>query len=279
MLKAPACLPALRQLAPRLSSTSTVVLLHNGLGVREELIRGLWPDKSQRPTLIQGVTSAGIRTLDPFSVQLEGRGAWTFAAVPSAASSADTAASASLLSTINLLSTLTRASGSLITPSIVPWRQFEDAALLKLAINAAINPLTALFRVPNGELAREAFRPLLNLLIEETSVVLRSLVDADGRPLLPSSDFATEALKATVMDVARRTASNRSSMLVDVEAGRPTEIDFISGHLVRLAASTGKAAPLNALLREKVATLGSSGAASLTVTGLLCDFRSSLSCS
>jgi len=277
-LKAPAFLPALRQLAPRLSPSSTIVLLHNGLGVREELIRELWPDAAKRPTLVQGITSAGVRTVEPFDVRLEGRGAWTFATVPAAGNPSEPT---SLQATTGLLTTLARAPGSLVTPRVVPFLELQQAAYLKMAVNVAINPLTALFGVPNGELAGEAFGPLLDLLVGETSTVLRAMKDADGRPLLAATAFSAKTLKAAILDVALNTAGNRSSMLQDVDAGRPTEVDYISGHLSGIATSTGKNAPLNALLRQKVASLGTPDAVArpLTAAGLLREFESSSRCS
>jgi 2-dehydropantoate 2-reductase len=45
--------------------------------------------------------------------------------------------------------------------------------------------------------------------------------------------------------MAELTGANRSSMLQDVEAGRPTEIDAISGAVVREAERHGVAAPMN----------------------------------
>jgi 2-dehydropantoate 2-reductase len=68
---------------------------------------------------------------------------------------------------------------------------------------------------------------------------------------------AVNDLEATVFEVIHSTASNRSSMLQDVEAGRPTEIDFITGWLVRQANHHGVATPQNAELLESVRKHGS----------------------
>ena len=90
-------------------------------------------------------------------------------------------------------------------------------------VNAAINPLTALWRVPNGALLASADRRwLLARLVEEAANVAR----ARGL-VLPFEDPV-----AYTEGVCRSTAANRSSMLQDVERGRPTEIDSINGIII-----------------------------------------------
>ena len=106
----------------------------------------------------------------------------------------------------------------------------------KLLINAAINPLAALLRVTNGELARRpSARALMQGLAREGAQV------ADRSAIaLPYTDAAARAL-----EVAQATAHNRSSMLQDVERGRRTEIDAINGAIVNQAQRLGLDTPLN----------------------------------
>jgi 2-dehydropantoate 2-reductase len=95
----------------------------------------------------------------------------------------------------------------------------------KLVINAAINPLTALLRVSNGELiTRRSTRALMGLVARETATVAASL-----GIYLPYPDPVE-----MVESVARRTATNYSSMLKDVLRGSPTEIDSINGAIVQV---------------------------------------------
>lgn len=100
------------------------------------------------------------------------------------------------------------------------------ARLAKLLVNVAINPLAALFRVPNGALLDRPHRVLLDTLVREALPVLR----AQGL------DLNEAAALARVHAVARATAANRASMLQDMLAGRRTEIDAITGALLRMAA-------------------------------------------
>jgi 2-dehydropantoate 2-reductase len=55
--------------------------------------------------------------------------------------------------------------------------------------------------------------------------------------------------------MAALTGANRSSMLQDVEAGRPTEIDAISGAVAREGERRGVAAPLNQAMTLLVSSL------------------------
>jgi 2-dehydropantoate 2-reductase len=51
--------------------------------------------------------------------------------------------------------------------------------------------------------------------------------------------ISDEAAEQAALDAARQTAGNISSMRQDVEAGRPTEIEFLGGALLRLAERHG----------------------------------------
>ncbi|GFR41390.1 hypothetical protein Agub_g2073, partial [Astrephomene gubernaculifera] len=63
-----------------------------------------------------------------------------------------------------------------------------------------------------------------------------------------NAESAEAALYEWVLGVARATARNRSSMLQDVAAGRRTEVDYLSGWVLRVAAARGVAAPVNGAL-------------------------------
>jgi 2-dehydropantoate 2-reductase len=67
----------------------------------------------------------------------------------------------------------------------------------------------------------------------------------------------TADLPQQVATVIRATADNRSSMLQDVLAGRGTEIEYLTGHLLQLAARHGLAAPQNESLYRSICRLGS----------------------
>jgi len=91
----------------------------------------------------------------------------------------------------------------------------------KLAVNAAINPLVARFRIRNGQLRDRPFRPMVEALVTELALIMA----AEGMPA------PTSCWSALVWGVVEATANNRASMLQDVLAGRPTEVDSILGPL------------------------------------------------
>jgi 2-dehydropantoate 2-reductase len=104
-------------------------------------------------------------------------------------------------------------------------RDIRSARLRKLLANVCLNPVTAVFRVRNGELRKPPFAIFAEALAAEAAPVLA----AEGLDLTPG-----EAIRR-VMEVARATAGNRSSMLQDVLAGRRTENDHLTGALLRMA--------------------------------------------
>lgn len=95
----------------------------------------------------------------------------------------------------------------------------------KLAVNAAINPLVAHFRIRNGQLRDRPFRPMVESVIDEVT----ALMDAEGIAV-PDNGWS-----ALVWKVVEDTANNRASMLQDVLAGRHTEREAILGPLLGAA--------------------------------------------
>jgi 2-dehydropantoate 2-reductase len=122
----------------------------------------------------------------------------------------------------------------------------ERALWLKLAINCVINPLTAIYRCPNGELLRN---PDLEIEVQRLCGEIEQVSRAMGRV-----DVA-DCLRKSVAQVIRDTAANRSSMLQDVLAGRQTEIEYISAYLVELALGYGIPVPHHSATLNKVRAL------------------------
>ncbi len=116
---------------------------------------------------------------------------------------------------------------------VEPRADFDRALWEKLLVNAAINPVTADHGIPNGRLVDDPFRGQALALLEEA----RRAAELSGIRI--PADEAERRL----WSVVRSTAANRSSMLQDLERGRPTEIEAISGALVEIARSHGERLP------------------------------------
>jgi 2-dehydropantoate 2-reductase len=111
----------------------------------------------------------------------------------------------------------------------------------KAAINACINPITALARVRNGKIAEvKELWDIAEKIAEECEAVMTTL------------GFETARLKEVVREVAIKTASNRSSMLQDIEKGKRTEIDFINGAFVAKGEEAGVDVVYNRIMWEMV---------------------------
>jgi 2-dehydropantoate 2-reductase len=129
----------------------------------------------------------------------------------------------------------------------------EDAQSLvwgKLVVNAAINPLTALLRVKNGELLENSSaRTLMGELAREAA----SVAEALGVVLpFPGPECAAE-------EVVRRTAENTSSMLQDILRGAQTEVDVINGAIVHFGEKKNVPTPVNRVMWSLVKALSVRG--------------------
>ena len=205
---------AARQLSECLSPNGLALTLQNGLGNQEALVDMLGVSR-----VALGVTTAGATLLGPGKVRSGGKGVISLGAHQR----------------IDMAVNLLQRAGF----DIEIVAKAQDLLWSKLIINAAINPLTALLCVPNGELLK---RPSARTLMVTVANEAAAVAAARGQ-MLTYSDPA-----AAAVSVAQRTAVNRSSMLQDVQRGAPTEIDAISGAIVKAGEKQGVPTPTNRTL-------------------------------
>lgn len=201
---------AFSAIEPQIAHGAQVLLLQNGMGAWEPL-------QQQRPDIhwLLGTTTEGVHRPADGRIIHAGRGETFFGS-------------------------LREADYPLASAWVRSWRDprlalrsdphIQVRLWRKLAINCVINPLTVLEDCPNGELLqRNRTRELMATLCGEVRQVL-----AAQAPQLDTAQLLPDILR-----VAQLTAANVSSMLQDYRRGRQTEIEFITGFLVRQARELG----------------------------------------
>ena len=199
------------QLAACLHPRGIALTLQNGLGNQQILEGALGAER-----VGFGVTTTGATILEPGRVRAGGKGPIHFKPQPS----------------MNPLVELLTKAGF----EMDPVEDVQGLVWGKLLINTGINPLTALLEVPNGALLESPSMMEVMVSAAEETAAVASALDVN----LPFNDPG-----AQVMDVARSTGENISSMLQDIRRGAPTEIDAISGAVVREGERAGIGTPIN----------------------------------
>lgn len=213
---------ALRPFAARLPADTFVLSLQNGLG-NLDLIRAALPGHER---IILGTTAHGAALLGPGRLRHTGKGATMIG---------DPAQPGNRRFDLTPISRALTRAGFETTVA----ENIHTAIWDKLIVNVAINALTALTGLRNGELLDDPeLQPVIAQLVDESVNVMR----AAGVPV------GTHDHLAYARKVMRDTALNQSSMLQDVRNCRRTEIDSINGAVTRLGAELGVATPLNRLL-------------------------------
>lgn len=211
---------AARALPELMSRGGLALTLQNGLGNLESLARTAGPRR-----LLAGVGLLGVTARGEGRIIYAGRGV-IYIGVPAASQ----VSGAELAAVVDLF----RGAGL----ECQPREDIEAVLWEKLVINVGINPLTALLRVPNGALLQvPGAWDLAVAAAQEAQAVAR----AAGLSL--SNDPA-----ARLRQVCTDTAANRSSMLQDILAGRPTEIEALNAQVAARGRALGLATPVNDLL-------------------------------
>jgi 2-dehydropantoate 2-reductase len=229
LVKAEDTVPAMTAIRPFIRSDQIILTLQNGIGNSEEIRSAL----GAGPRILVGVTSQAATRLSPGSVRHAGEGPTLIGVLDKRDATA----------AVELAGIFAEAG---LPAAYVP--EIEHWIWRKLAINAAINGLTALGGFENGTIASDAsLLDAAEVIAEEVARVARARgIELDG-------------MRQAVLETTVSTANNRSSMLQDLDARRPTEVDAIHGAVLAAGEETGIAAPatqvIAALIRAKEKTV------------------------
>jgi 2-dehydropantoate 2-reductase len=219
---------AMQVIAPHVRADQVVLTLQNGLGNLERIRAALGPD----PRILTGTTSQGAIRVDPGVVEHSGTGPTLIGYE----GDGEVAVATTLARVFSAAGLPTAA-----VPDIERW------LWRKVAVNAAINGLTALGGFRNGMIVSDPdLLDAAEVIAEEASAVARARGIELGN------------MRGAVAETAAATAANRSSMLQDIDAGRATEVDAIHGAILEAGREVGVATSaiqvLGALIRAKVQT-------------------------
>lgn len=206
---------AIAQTAHAFDAVSAVCSVQNGAG-NEEIIA------EYVPQVIRGTTFPAGHLLGPGQVSYDIQGkTWIGPFEPAAAPMA---------AVERLASALNRA--GMETLALADAR---GAQWTKLAFNAATNPVGALTRLHHAAATNfPATGALFDALLEECLAVAR----AQGIQLHDDP-------RALIRYAAAAPGKHQASMLQDILARRPTEVDFLNGAIVRWGEKSGVPTPLN----------------------------------
>ncbi|MCJ1316414.1 hypothetical protein MMC15_001735 [Xylographa vitiligo] len=237
-VKAQNTVAALTTIQHRLTAQSTILFLHNGIGIIDEVDKRLFPSRASRPHYIIGINSHGLNSTQPFVITHAGNGSIKLGTV--SPREQDT-------SSDHLQQTLLQAralNAVLCSPDQILQLQWE-----KLVANLVVNPLTAVLDCPNGRLTHPDMKETIRTLTTEVSAVIQALPEMS---VSTKAHFLPDGLEALVVTIATKTAKNVSSMLQDVRAGKETEIAYITGYLLKRAEELGLRCEENEKLMRRV---------------------------
>jgi 2-dehydropantoate 2-reductase len=216
----------LAQLAPLWRPGMQPVLCQNGLGVVEEADRHL-----AGPVWARAIAWFGVRFEPPATGHVAGVKAMEWAGGEPQAM----AAAAELWSAVGIPPL------AITDVPTVEWR--------KALWNVTLNGLCALAEAPNGAGADDPLlRPVAEAILAEAQAVARAEGVAAG-----------DAEAARVWEGARVTGTNLNSTLQDLWHGRPTEMPWLNGEVVRRGERLGVPVPVNRLVCNVVGYLEASG--------------------
>ena len=206
--KAQQTLAAVDAIKSKLAPDVLIVLLQNGMGVRELLQSALLQHERPHAIMLNALSTEGAFRSARFHVTHAGYGETVIGSIEPQQQAFAKHAVQALQCELPIA----------FAPDI------ERRLWLKLGVNSVINPLTAIHRCRNGELLKlDNIESSVAKLCDELAQVARA----------ERIDLSAAQLRDEVYRVMRATAENRSSMLQDIEAGRDTEIDFINGFVVQ----------------------------------------------
>ncbi|CAG8551034.1 9232_t:CDS:1 [Cetraspora pellucida] len=275
---------SLQKIFYRLSPTSTIVLLSNGMGIYEELMENFFAnDEKTRPNILMG-TSTHVchkikNTGSQFDILHSDFGEIDLGIIPRrddqsiegnysremSPSSAEDNSSTLISGDFENVKTM--------SPFIIPDSlhttiktltkipelyvqhinvlSLQNKLLENLVLNACINPITAIFSMRNrGLLDNPGADRVLYALCNESAQIIRKHHEHLG--MRPTNMFGPERLINAVRQICKKTALQSSDMLKDIQTCQLTEINYLNGYLVKLGKIYGIPTPINQFVIDMI---------------------------
>ncbi|CAG8535122.1 14589_t:CDS:1 [Dentiscutata heterogama] len=270
----------------RLSPTSTIVLLSNGMGIYEELMENFFSNNEKsRPNILMGISSHICRKIkntgNQFDILYSEVGEIDLGIMPrhddqsiegnfsrDISSQSAKNGSSPLISKnsenenektetqFNIMDSLNTTIKTLIKiPELyvrhINVQSLQNRLLENLVINACINPITAIFSMRNrGLLDNPGADRVLYALCNESSQIMKKHCEHLG--MRPTNMFGPERLINTIRQICKKTALQSSDMLKDIQTCQLTEINYLNGYLVKLGKIYGIPTPINKFVIDMI---------------------------
>jgi len=201
---------ALNSVQPCLAKDAQVLLLQNGLGSQQAILKQ-YPDLA----LYACSSTEGAYKQDAHTVVHAGHGE-------------------NIIGPLNTKAQQNRLTEWLPTNTYSWHDNINQVLWRKFMINCAINPLTVIYQCQNGELISnpDYFNHMMSICQE-----IDQLTQAKGYQEVAAIELAQQ--------VCKKTANNYSSMLQDTKKGHQTEIDFMTGFFIEEARKHQIAVPFS----------------------------------
>lgn len=250
-VKGAATKAALQSVRRRLQgSTSTVLLLQNGMGQIDDLNKQVFDNPDDRPRYMQGIISHGLFLKQSFDAIHAGSSDMQVGMAPTAGAIEAEENDLWSPSSIFLADTLRQCPELKMT--IKSSTEVLSTQLMKLAVNAVNNPLTGILDILNG---RQLDNPIISSniippLVAEISHIILSLPEMSSDKV--GNDvrqrFELAALEPFTRNMIRVNEHNSSSMREDTRKRKQTEVKYINGYLVKRGKEVGVDVTMNELI-------------------------------
>lgn len=210
------------------SPQTAIVLAQNGIDIEEDYV-SLYPQN----TIVSGVVYLPVTQVEPGVVEHGSFQRFEIGTYPAEASPAAKAQ-------VQAFSGLFKAGGG----SCSVFDDVQSVRWLKVAINISWNPVTALTLCDDANYLRSSSyaEPMARKMMRE----IGRIATAAGYPDVLTEEAIDESMQ--VLNDRLVTGGKEPSMLTDVRAGRPIEVEAILGNTLRIAQKHGLETPYLELL-------------------------------
>jgi len=206
-VKSYSTLDAINDIKDSINQNSIIISLQNGLGNVEEINKFIDMDR-----IVYGSTTIGAAKSSSSTVIAGGSGIINIGGADK--------------KNIAKVNSLLKESGFdshiVDDPDPVVWN--------KAIINAGINPIAAILKMPNGKILSNQHA----LTLQEN--IIKEAVDA---AIANKIEIKFDEILQITRDVCKKTSENLCSMLQDIQNNRQTEIESINGKIIKYGEQAG----------------------------------------